>query len=57
MDKDSLPVILFELLILRKIQVGLGQFSSISKDVPIYIEVSNSVENKLRKKLKYLERF
>ena len=54
MREESLHIILFELLILRKMQVGLRDFASIPLDVTVYIEVANTFNNQLLKSLAYL---
>lgn len=57
MTSENLHIVLFELLILRKIHVGLRAFASIPNSVPIFVEVSNTFNNALKASLKYLNRF
>ena len=57
MATESLHIILFELLMLRKLHVGMREFVSVPSFVNIYVEVSNTFNNTLCKSLKYLERF
>lgn len=57
MSSESLHIILFELLILRKIHVGLREFASVPAHISLYVEVSNTFNNTLRRSLAYLERF
>lgn len=57
MSSESLHIILFELLILRKLHVGLREFASVPAHISLYVEVSNTFNNALRRSVAYLERF
>lgn len=57
MREESIHSILFEILILHKLQVGHYLFSSFSDDSHFYIEVANTHNNALIKSLSYLSNF
>ncbi len=57
MREESLHVVLFELVVLRKLHVGLKSVVTIPKGMHIYIEVANVFNDKLRRSLSYLDLF
>ncbi len=57
MLQESLHIILFELLVFRKLHVGFAQFATLPEKVSFYIEVTSTFNNGLRKALDYLDRF
>ena len=57
MRVESVHTILFEILILHKLQVGHRLFSSFSNETHFYVEVANTPGNSLMKGLSYLTQF
>ena len=54
MKAESIHTILFEILVLHKLQVGHRLFSSFSNKSHFWIEVANTPDNRLMKELSYL---